>query len=93
VHPAGHIHTHSKLIRVLAVALVTVADALRRHSVARSIRATFEAGPLVLAATIFFEMPYASFPDGYISAQGRTTIPLRIPIFPCLAFSTAQDCY
>jgi hypothetical protein len=47
----------------------------------------------VLAATIFFEMPYASFPDGYISAQGWTTIPLRIPIFPCLAFSTAQDCY
>jgi TRAP-type mannitol/chloroaromatic compound transport system permease small subunit len=117
---------------LLAVALVTVADALLRSVAGRPIQGTFEGSELVLAAIIFFGLPYTSLTDGHVSvdfltsrlgirtqhainagnavicamllglisvqmgflageylAIGRTTITMRIPVFPCLALVTA----
>jgi TRAP-type transport system small permease protein len=117
---------------LLAVASVTVADALLRFFAGRPIQGTFEGSELVLAAIIFFGLPYTSLTDGHVSvdfltsrlgaraqhliiagnavicsvllglisvqmgslageylATGRTTITMRIPIFPCLALVTA----
>lgn len=117
---------------LLAVTLVTVADALLRFFAGRPIQGTFEGSELVLAAVIFFGLPYTSLTDGHVSvdfltsrlgvrtqhviiavnavicavllgtigvqmsflageylAMGRTTITMRIPIFPCLALVTA----
>jgi TRAP-type transport system small permease protein len=117
---------------LLAVASVTVADALLRSFAGRPIQGTFEGSELVLAAIIFFGLPYTSLTDGHVSvdfltsrlgvrtqhviiagnavicavllglisvqmgslageylAMGRTTITMRIPIFPCLALVTA----
>ena len=119
---------------LLAVALVTVADALLRSFAGRPIQGTFEGSELVLAAIIFFGLPYTSLTDGHVSvdfltsrlggrtqhviiagnavicavllglisvqlgflareylAMGRTTITMRIPIFPCLALLTAAS--
>jgi TRAP-type transport system small permease protein len=117
---------------LLAVALVTVADALLRYFVGRPIQGTFEGSELVLAAIIFFGMPYTSLTDGHISvdfltsrlgartqhaivaihvtvcavllgfitlqmaslareylATGRTTMTMRIPVFPFIVPITA----
>jgi TRAP-type transport system small permease protein len=112
---------------LLAVAIVTASDALLRDFLGRLLPGTFEATELVLAAIIFFGLPYTSLTDGHVSvdfltgrlgdrlqyaiiavnalicaglfggitlqmaalaaeflATQRTTITMRIPIFPCL---------
>jgi len=112
---------------LLAVALVTTIDALLRDFLGRPLPGTFEATELVLAAIIFFGLPYTSLTDGHVSvdfltgrlgqrtqyaiiavnavicavlfavitlqmtalaaeflATQRTTITMRIPIFPCI---------
>jgi len=116
---------------LLAVAVVTAIDALSRDFVGRPLPGTFEATELVLAAIIFFGLPYTSLTDGHVSvdfltnrlgqrtqyaiiavnavvcavlfgvialqmvalaaeflATQRTTITMRIPIFPCLVLVT-----
>lgn len=112
---------------LLAVAVVTALDALRRDFLGRPLPGTFEATGLVLAVIIFFAIPYTSLTDGHVSvdfltgrlgprtqyviiainalicaglfgvitlqmmtlaadflATRRTTITMRIPIFPCI---------
>jgi TRAP-type transport system small permease protein len=112
---------------LLAVAIVTASDALLRDFLGRPLPGTFEATELVLAAIIFFGLPYTSLTDGHVSvdfltgrlgqraqhaiiavnalicagllgvitlqmtalaakflATQRTTITMRIPIFPCI---------
>jgi TRAP-type C4-dicarboxylate transport system permease small subunit len=112
---------------LLAVAIVTASDALLRDFLGRPLPGTFEVTELVLAATIFFGLPYTSLTDGHVSvafltgrlgqrpqhaiiavnalicaglfgvislqmaalaaeflATQRTTITMRLPIFPCL---------
>ena len=112
---------------LLAVAIVTASDALIRDFLGRPLPGTFEATELVLAAIIFFGLPYTSLTDGHVSvdfltgrlgqrtqhaiiavnalicaglfgvitlqmailaaeffATQRTTITMRIPIFPCI---------
>jgi TRAP-type C4-dicarboxylate transport system permease small subunit len=112
---------------LLAVAVVTAGDALLRDFLGRPLPGTFEATELVLAAIIFFGLPYTSLTDGHVSvdfltghlgqrtqyaiiainavicavlfgvitlqmatlaaeflATQRTTITMRIPIFPCI---------
>lgn len=54
---------------LLGVALVTVADALLRSFLGRPLQGTFEATELLLAAIIFFGMPYTSLIDGHVSAD------------------------
>jgi TRAP-type C4-dicarboxylate transport system permease small subunit len=58
---------------LLGVALVTVSDALLRYSLGRPIRGTFEATELLLAAIIFFGMPYMSLIDGHVSVDFLTS--------------------
>jgi TRAP-type C4-dicarboxylate transport system permease small subunit len=58
---------------LLGVALGTVADALRRTFLGRPIQGTFEATELVLAAIIFFGMPYTSLTDGHVSVDFLTS--------------------
>jgi TRAP-type transport system small permease protein len=112
---------------LLAVAIVTAIDALFRDFLGRPLPGTFETTELVLAAIIFFGLPYTSLTDGHVSvdfltgrlgqraqyaiiagnalicaglfgvitlqmtalaaeffATQRTTITMRIPIFPCI---------
>ena len=112
---------------LLVVAAVTAGDALLRDFLGRPLPGTFEATELVLAAIIFFGLPYTSLTDGHVSvdfltgrlgqrtqyaiiainavicaglfgvitlqmaalameflATQRTTITMRIPIFPCI---------
>jgi TRAP-type transport system small permease protein len=112
---------------LLAVAVVTAIDALLRDFLGRPLPGTFEATELVLAAIIFFGLPYTSLTDGHVTvdfltgrlgqrsqyaiiavnalicaglfgvimlqlmalaaeflATQRTTITMRIPIFPCI---------
>ena len=112
---------------LLAVALVTAIDALLRDFLGRPLPGTFEATELVLAAIIFFGLPYTSLTDGHVSVDfltgrlgqpaqyaiiagnalicaglfgvitlqmtalaaeffttQRTTITMRIPVFPCI---------
>jgi TRAP-type C4-dicarboxylate transport system permease small subunit len=112
---------------LLVVAIVTAIDALLRDFLGRPLPGTFEATELVLAAIIFFGLPYTSLTDGHVSvdfltgrlgqrtqhailaasalicaglfgvitlqmmalaeeffATQRTTITMRIPVFPCL---------
>jgi TRAP-type C4-dicarboxylate transport system permease small subunit len=112
---------------LLGVAIVTTSDALLRDFLGRPLRGTFEATELMLAAIIFFGLPYTSLTDGHVSvdfltgrlgqraqyaiiavnalicaglfgvitlqmatlgaeflATQRTTITMRIPIFPCI---------
>lgn len=116
---------------LLAVAIVTAIDALLRDFLGRPLPGTFEATELVLAAIIFFGLPYTSLTDGHVSvdfltsrfsprtqqaiiavnavicagligvitlqmaslageflATNRTTITMRIPVFPCLVLVT-----
>ena len=58
---------------LLAVALVTVADALRRSLFGRPIQGTFEATELVLAVIIFFGLPYTGITDGHVSVDFLTS--------------------
>lgn len=51
---------------LLLIALVTVADALLRKFFSRPIQGTFEATELVLAAIIFFAMPYTGLTDAHV---------------------------
>jgi TRAP-type C4-dicarboxylate transport system permease small subunit len=117
---------------LLVVALVTVADALLRYFVGRPLQGTFEGSELMLAAIIFFGMPYTSLTDGHVSvdfltnrlgarmqhiiiavnasicavllglitlqmaslaqeylATSRTTLTMRLPIFPFIVPITA----
>jgi TRAP-type transport system small permease protein len=112
---------------LLAVAIVTASDALLRDLLGRPLPGTFEATELVLAAIIFFGLPYTSLTDGHVSVDfltsrlgqrtqyaiiavnalicaglfgvitlqmtalaaeflvtQRTTITMRIPVFPCI---------
>src|SRR5918999_1291523 len=112
---------------LLTVAMVTAIDALLRHFLGGPLQGTFEATELVLAAIIFFGLPYTSLTDGHVSvdfltgrlgqraqhaiiavnavicaalfavitlqmtalaaeflATQRTTITMRIPVFPCM---------
>jgi TRAP-type transport system small permease protein len=112
---------------LLAVAIVTASDALLRDFLGRPLPGTFEATELVLAALIFFGLPYTSLTDSHVAvdfltgrlgqrtqhaiiavnalicaglfgvitlqmtalaveflATQRTTITMRIPIFPCI---------
>jgi TRAP-type C4-dicarboxylate transport system permease small subunit len=54
---------------LLAVAVVTVTDALLRYLVGRPIQGTFEATELALATIIFFAMPYTALTDGHVSVD------------------------
>jgi TRAP-type transport system small permease protein len=54
---------------LLGVALITVADALLRKFFSRPIQGTFEATELLLAAIIFFAMPYTGLLDGHVSVD------------------------
>jgi TRAP-type C4-dicarboxylate transport system permease small subunit len=58
---------------LLGVALVTVADALRRSLLGRPIQGTFEATELVLAVIIFFGLPYTGITDGHVSVDFLTS--------------------
>jgi TRAP-type C4-dicarboxylate transport system permease small subunit len=58
---------------LLSVALVTVADALRRSFLGRPIQGTFEATELVLAVIIFFGLPYTGITDGHVSVDFLTS--------------------
>jgi TRAP-type C4-dicarboxylate transport system permease small subunit len=58
---------------LLAVALVTVLDALLRYFLGRPMRGTFEVTELVLAAVIFFGMPYTNLTDGHVSVDFLTS--------------------
>jgi TRAP-type C4-dicarboxylate transport system permease small subunit len=58
---------------MLAVALVTVLDALLRYFLGRPMRGTFEVTELVLAAIIFFGMPYTNLTDGHVSVDFLTS--------------------
>lgn len=57
---------------LLGVALVTVVDALLRSFLGRPLQGTFEATELVLAAIIFFGMPFTSLTDGHVAADFLT---------------------
>jgi TRAP-type transport system small permease protein len=129
-HGAGYLALLSGWL-LLAVAIVTASDALLRDFLGRPLPGTFEATELVLAAIIFFGLPYTSLTDGHVSvdfltdrlgqrtqyaiiainglicaglfgvitlqmtalaaeflATQRTTITMRIPIFPCIVSVT-----
>jgi TRAP-type transport system small permease protein len=58
---------------LLAVAIVTASDALLRDVLGRPLPGTFEATELVLAAVIFFGLPYTSLTDGHVSVDFLTS--------------------
>jgi TRAP-type transport system small permease protein len=58
---------------LVGVAVATVADALLRYFLRRPIAGTFEAVELVLAAVIFFGLPYTGLVDGHISVDFLTS--------------------
>jgi len=58
---------------LLAVAVVTASDALLRDVLGRPLPGTFEATELVLAAIIFFGLPYTSLTDGHVSVDFLTS--------------------
>ena len=57
---------------LLLVAVVTVLDALLRYLFNRPIQGTFEATELVLAAIIFFGLPYTGLTDGHVTVDVLT---------------------
>jgi TRAP-type C4-dicarboxylate transport system permease small subunit len=57
---------------LLAVAIVTASGALLRDLLGRPLAGTFEAAELVLAATIFFGLPYTSLAGGHVSVDFLT---------------------
>lgn len=58
---------------LLAVALVTVADALLRSFLGRPLQGTFEATELLLAVIIFFGLPHTSLTDGHVAVDFLTS--------------------
>jgi TRAP-type C4-dicarboxylate transport system permease small subunit len=54
---------------LLALSCATVLDALLRYFLGRPLPGTFEATELLLAAVIFFGMPYANVTDGHVSVD------------------------
>jgi TRAP-type transport system small permease protein len=54
---------------LLGVAFATVADALLRYLFSRPLQGTFEAVELLLAAVIFFGLPYTGLVDAHISVD------------------------
>jgi len=54
---------------LVGIAVVTVLDALLRKLLSRPIQGTFEATELVLAAIIFFALPYTGLVDGHVSVD------------------------
>jgi TRAP-type C4-dicarboxylate transport system permease small subunit len=58
---------------LLGVAFATVADALLRYLFSRPLQGTFETVELLLAAVIFFGLPYTGLVDGHISVDFLTT--------------------
>ena len=58
---------------LLLVGVVTVADALLRYLFNRPLQGTFEATELVLAAIIFFALPYTGLTDGHVSVDFLTS--------------------
>lgn len=117
---------------LLALSVVTVADALLRKLFSRPLQGTFEASELVLAVIIFFALPYTGLSDGHVvldlatnrlsprvqsvivalnaafvavflvfvarqlgllaadyGRAARTTITMRIPVYPFIACVTA----
>jgi TRAP-type transport system small permease protein len=58
---------------LLAVAVVTASDALLRDFLGYPLPGTFEATELVLAAIIFFGLPYTSLTDGHVSVDFLTS--------------------
>jgi TRAP-type C4-dicarboxylate transport system permease small subunit len=57
---------------LVAVAVVTVVDALLRYLAGRPFPGTFEATELFLAAIIFFGLPYTGLIDGHVSVDALT---------------------
>lgn len=57
---------------LLAVAIVSASDALLRDFLGRPLPGTFEATELVLAAIIFFGLPYTSLTDSHVSVDFLT---------------------
>ena len=54
---------------LLGLSIVTVADALLRKFLSRPIQGTFEASELVMAAVVFFGMPYTGLTDGHVAVD------------------------
>jgi TRAP-type C4-dicarboxylate transport system permease small subunit len=54
---------------LLAIALITVVDALLRYGLSRPIPGTFELTELILAAVIFFGLPYTGLTDGHVAVD------------------------
>jgi TRAP-type mannitol/chloroaromatic compound transport system permease small subunit len=54
---------------LLGVAVLTVADALLRKLLSRPLPGVFESSELLLAAVIFFAMPYTGLTDGHVSVD------------------------
>jgi TRAP-type C4-dicarboxylate transport system permease small subunit len=54
---------------LVAVALVTVADALLRSLAGRPIQGTFEATELLLAVIVFVGLPYLGLTDGHVTVD------------------------
>jgi TRAP-type C4-dicarboxylate transport system permease small subunit len=57
---------------LLAVAVVTASDALLRDFLGRPLPGAFEVTELVLAAIIFFGLPYTNLTDGHVSVDFLT---------------------
>src|SRR4029450_944824 len=57
---------------LLAVAIVTASDALLRDFLGRPLPGTLEATEFVLAAIIFFGLPYTSLTAGHVSVDFLT---------------------
>jgi TRAP-type C4-dicarboxylate transport system permease small subunit len=54
---------------LLSVSVLTVADALLRKFLSRPIQGAFEASELLLAALVFFALPYTGLTDGHVSVD------------------------
>lgn len=54
---------------LLAVALATVGDALLRYGLSRPLSGVFELTELILAAIIFFGLPYTGVLDGHVAVD------------------------
>jgi TRAP-type transport system small permease protein len=57
---------------LLLTAFATVVDALLRYFLSRPLPGTFEATELVLAAIVFFGLPYVCATDGNVSVDALT---------------------
>lgn len=62
---------------LLGIAALTVGDALLRKLLSRPLPGVFESSELLLAAVIFFAMPYTGLTDGHVSVDlltGRLSV-------------------